>query len=276
MDEALRKSGDWPNIALKPGTLEHAATGEHVEQPENTRIGRSRGACRPISAPGDSEPADVENGAQNGLECDTREKLEADARDLQSRIWDAGCRHDGISLSHIMNLLDRQDAITRAEWCNEQGWWDSAEECNRATAKVHDLQDQVDSLEEEAESHKRTANRLHNEVEYLEGQLAELTAERDELREKNRRQRKQLFELQNAIHERNEGTLKRQWKQQVEELKAEAMRNRDGVERLTAERDDLRSRLKTQADSFAKLERDNAQLRDKLERVRELAGGDTQ
>ena len=124
MDEALRKSGDWPNIALKPGTLEHAATGEHVEQPENTRIGHSRGACRPIGAPSDSEPADVENGAQNGLECDTREKLE----------------------------------------------------------------ERVDSL--------------------------------------------------------------------------------------TAERDELRSRLKTQADSFAKLERDNAQLRDKLERVRELAGGD--
>lgn len=141
MDEALRKSGDWPNIALKPGTLEHAATGEHVEQPENTRIGRSRGACRPDNADCDSEPARVENGAQNGLECDTREKLEADVR------------------------------------------------------------------------------------------------------EKNRRQRKQLGELQNAIHERNDGVLKRQWKQQVEELKAEAMRNRDGVESLAekcqAQREEL-------------------------------------
>ena len=78
------------------------------------------------------------------------------------------------------------------------------------------------------------------------------------------------------LYDSDADMLKRQWKQQVEELKAEAMRNRDGVESLTAERDDLRSRLKTQADSFAKLERDNAQLRDKLERVRELAGGDAQ
>ena len=77
----------------------------------------------------------------------------------------------------------------------------------------------------------------------MRGKIDELTAERDELREKNRRQRKQLFELQNAIHERNEGTLKRQWKQQVEELKAEAMRNRDGVESLTAERDAYRERF---------------------------------
>ena len=209
MDVDESKIGEWPNVALIPGTNIHAATGEHVEQPENTRIGRSRGACRPISASSDSEPADVENGAQNGLECDTREtsvigqpvdnaqadsreKLLEDANSLCLELWDSdvisGWTTANVLKKDIIKLLDRQDAITRAEWCNEQGWWDSAEECNRATAKVHDLQDQVDSL--------------------------------------------------------------------------------------TAERDELRSRLKTQADSFAKLERDNAQLRDKLERVRELLGGD--
>lgn len=37
MDETLKKSGEWPNVALVPGTHTHAATGEHVEQPEWTR-----------------------------------------------------------------------------------------------------------------------------------------------------------------------------------------------------------------------------------------------
>lgn len=30
--------GVWPNVALVPGTHTHAATGEHVEQPEWTRM----------------------------------------------------------------------------------------------------------------------------------------------------------------------------------------------------------------------------------------------
>ena len=35
IDEA--KIGEWPNVALVPGTHTHAATGEHVEQPEWTK-----------------------------------------------------------------------------------------------------------------------------------------------------------------------------------------------------------------------------------------------
>lgn len=38
MDEALRKSGDYPNIAITPGTHRHAATGEPVEIPEWARM----------------------------------------------------------------------------------------------------------------------------------------------------------------------------------------------------------------------------------------------
>ncbi|MBQ9043833.1 MAG: hypothetical protein IJ111_13590 [Eggerthellaceae bacterium] len=30
--------GVWPNVALVPGTHTHAATGEHVEQPERTKV----------------------------------------------------------------------------------------------------------------------------------------------------------------------------------------------------------------------------------------------
>ena len=38
MDEALLKSGQWPNIALTPGTNRHAATGEFVEIPTGARM----------------------------------------------------------------------------------------------------------------------------------------------------------------------------------------------------------------------------------------------
>lgn len=38
MDEALKKSGDYPNIALTPGTHVHAATGEPVEIPASARM----------------------------------------------------------------------------------------------------------------------------------------------------------------------------------------------------------------------------------------------
>jgi hypothetical protein len=38
MDEALKKSGDYPNIALTPGTHRHAATGEPVEIPASARV----------------------------------------------------------------------------------------------------------------------------------------------------------------------------------------------------------------------------------------------
>ena len=38
MDEALKKSGDYPNIALTPGTNRHAATGEAVEIPASARM----------------------------------------------------------------------------------------------------------------------------------------------------------------------------------------------------------------------------------------------
>lgn len=38
MDEALKKSGEYPNIAMPPGKRVHAATGEPVEIPEWARM----------------------------------------------------------------------------------------------------------------------------------------------------------------------------------------------------------------------------------------------
>lgn len=203
MDEALKKSGDWPNIAITPGTRRHAATGEPVEQPEITRIGHPRGACRPDDADCDSEPANVENGAQNGSGCDTREELEADVRE-----WIDIATYKAFTpermLEVMLHWLDYQAAITERELC--------ARCTPYATTK--DYLDTIDKL----------------------------TAERDEL---NMRINGLVGELGDI-----EGTALS----------------------LQAKCDDLRSRLKIQADSFQKLERDNAKLRDTLARVRELVG----
>ena len=45
MDEALKKSGDYPNIAMPPGKRVHAATGEPVEIPASARV--DGGTCKP-------------------------------------------------------------------------------------------------------------------------------------------------------------------------------------------------------------------------------------
>ena len=38
MDIDEEKIGEWPNVALEPGTRRHAATGERVEQPWWTKV----------------------------------------------------------------------------------------------------------------------------------------------------------------------------------------------------------------------------------------------
>lgn len=121
MDEAMLKSGTWPNVAIVPGTLEHAATGEPVEQPENTRIGRSRGADGPKTAEPEQIPASVENRPQDGSECvDTREKILTDLKRLVREWHD----YDGnfmriynhVAYAQVKELLDRQAAIDRKEF----------------------------------------------------------------------------------------------------------------------------------------------------------------
>lgn len=72
--------------------------------------------------------------------ADSREEIEADARELQSRIWQAGAEHDGISLSHIIALLDRQAAITRREVLAQP---DERDE------QIAELQAKMDELEAE-------------------------------------------------------------------------------------------------------------------------------
>lgn len=45
MDEALKKSGEYPNIAMPPNERVHAATGEFVEIPESARMVATGQGC---------------------------------------------------------------------------------------------------------------------------------------------------------------------------------------------------------------------------------------
>lgn len=136
-------------------------------------------------ASAESAAQDMDNGiCVHMCPNDSREKLEEIA-------WEYAASYAGpydceAMAEAIIELLDRQDAITRAEWCNEQGWWDSAEECNRATAKVHDMQAQVDELTAERDELREKLRIEREAVEACNGCdiVDELTAERDEYREK--------------------------------------------------------------------------------------------
>ena len=83
------------------------------------------------------------------VEDDSREKLEADARALQKRIWQAGHDHDAISLSHIIELLDRQAAITANELTSQFDVPKSGKTTENSTAKneIRDFDDTREKLE---------------------------------------------------------------------------------------------------------------------------------
>lgn len=371
MDIDERKIGEWPNVALVPGTHIHAATGEYVEQPENTRIGRSRGADGPQAAEPEPEHAGAGSGVQDGAECvDTREKLEADVDrmvkehglywlrtyiiewlDRQAAITERGCEHvrealdyyseryaemdaeivkltaerdklneDCSSLDKCCNALEEELKRVRAErnicrWnlgelennigreiaelLDENGVievfkeplgkrrliTETQRQLEKQVAELTAERDELlkdldhalacpdcdccgwqaerDELKAEVEAQRKRANDAERGVlseewyvcrDRYEDDIAELTAERDELqrqlldnidtdmaientqlhcevndlleerdslREKNSNQRRQLSELQDAIHERNEGVLKRQWQRRIDELTAE-------------------------------------------------------
>lgn len=329
MDVDESKIGEWPNVALVPGTHIHAATGEYVEQPENTRIGRSRGADGPQAAEPEPEHAGAGSGVQDGAECvDTREKLEADVDrmvkehglywlrtyiiewlDRQAAITarevsdsyehKAERQSDRIFELHnkLADALERVDSLTaerdylmriteeleerngellesRAHWIDQavsiyrrfypgNEYAVPADVCRIVITKIDELTAERDELKAEVEAQRKRANDAERGVlseewyvcrDRYEDDIAELTAERDELqrqlldnidtdmaientqlhcevndlleerdslREKNSNQRRQLSELQDAIHERNEGVLKRQWQRRIDELTAE-------------------------------------------------------
>jgi len=175
---------------------------------------------------------------------DSREKLEEDARDLQSRIWDAGSRHDGISMSHIIELLDRQAEITRRE-CEDAAW---KANYKHMKARADKLQKQVDELKAEIVSlmQKKQPYTFNPEapienIKTICRYIDELTAERDRESEANRSHERVIAKLES---ERDALRIYRDsWVSKATVLEGD-------VDRLTAERDELREKL-SQAIGYA-------------------------
>lgn len=157
MDEALKKSGDWPNVAMTPGTYEHAATGEPIEVPESARIKNTEQSIENAESYDLSvreKPESVKSDDSYKL-VDTRELLEAEIRSE----YNGAIEHEA---DEIIGWLDRQAAITERQ-CMERATtervgWDCAE-CAEGLGK--ELDARCDPLKE---------------------RIAELTAERDQLK----------------------------------------------------------------------------------------------
>jgi predicted nuclease with TOPRIM domain len=210
MDEAMLKSGQFPNVAIMAGTdpaevmREHGQVIQNGEKYELADTRKHEPGTRHMDNGVSVQMCPNDTGAHSNVSqnlSDTREQLETDI--LFEYLEFPGDQN------RIFAYLDRQAAITRAECKNTFVHFAERLQLvqNGYDAALRDMQPKVD----------------------------ELTAERDELGEKNSRQRRQLGELQDAIRERNDGVLKRQWQQQVDAL--------------TAERDQLKADLKTANDT---------------------------
>lgn len=190
--------GQWPNVALVPGTHTHAVTGEHVEQPENTRIGCSRVTDGPNDANCGHEPAAVENRPQDGSECDTREKLEEDVRRIAFMFSPDTTPYGNPELelrAEIMDFLNRQAAITKREWLEGKThiFGMTFEEVRDLQIKVEELTAERDELQAaidvmnngqfysmykaKCEEYEQLKNRLIYKNEKLKALCEELNAE---------------------------------------------------------------------------------------------------
>lgn len=136
MEEALVKSGNFPNVAIKPGTNEHAATGETVEIPDGARSGDAQSLDTEET---EQVTAEAENEAESGSDCferDTREKLVADVWALFK------CCEEGEPLvNSVLSLLDRQADITY-RYCQE----DYEAMSDYMEGKISALRDKCDNL----------------------------------------------------------------------------------------------------------------------------------
>lgn len=169
------KSGDFPNVAIKPGTNEHAATGEAVEIPDVARSGDAQSLKTEKT---EQVPVEAENEPENGSECveqDTREMLVADVWALFK-----SCEEGEPLVNCVLSLLDRQADITY-RYCQEdyEGMSDYMEgkisalrdKCDKLTAQLHHAQacpdcdccgwtERIDALEERVKA-------LYGEIDAL-------------------------------------------------------------------------------------------------------------
>ena len=134
--------------------------------------------------------------AELDAELDSREKLEADVRKYYSHTVStllfppsANKTTDmlmSLPVDTVLGWLDRQEEITKGEWCTERGWWDSAEECTRVTAQCHEKDERIAELQ--AEIAKRDKG------------IARLKRQRDEARAERDMWRMRCGELLDAAH----------------------------------------------------------------------------
>ena len=165
MDEAMLKSGQYPNVAIEAGTdpaevmrVHGRADGEHMDNGVSVQM-----------CPNDT-------GAHSNVSknsSDSRERLEAEIAHL-SYMFNHG--DDRI----IKSWLDRQAAITRAE-VFENGEYD----CMTCDAKA-ELREQVDELTSERDELKERLERANKSLSTmgiirLNARIDELEAERDRL-----------------------------------------------------------------------------------------------
>lgn len=139
--------------------------------------------------------ADVDANDANATQ-DCREKLEADVRKHYSHtvstlLFPPSANKSvdmlmSLPVDTVLGWLDRQAAITKGEWCAERGWWDSAEECNRATALCHEKDERIAELQAEIDKRDRG--------------IARLKRQRDEARAERDMWRMRCGELLDAAH----------------------------------------------------------------------------
>lgn len=159
-----------------------------------------------LSAENDVSADSVDANDANAMQ-DSREKLEEDARALQTRIWRAGANSDGISLTHIIELLDRQAEITEHELCKQCDWPSlAAQPDEEAYERIANLTDDLEAayaknrvLRAHISRMQNGRNGWHIKAEKLQKQVDELTAERDALADdlltcnKEREEYRELF-----------------------------------------------------------------------------------
>ena len=211
-----------------------------------------------LAAENDVSKATVDANDESELQ-DSREKLEADARVLQTRIWKAGADNDGISLSHIIELLDRQAAITERDLCRQCCWPSlAAQPDQEAYDRIAELQAKVDELTAELERETLTACNTCAARLDLEQKVDELTEDY-----KASSNGLEILTLKNA-----------ELQTQVNKIKKANDDYRKEWHRVCAERvvlqasvDDLTDELEASHNAHAQAEHEAATLRDKLGRM---------
>ncbi len=225
MDEAMLKSGQYPNIAIEAGTdpaevmLEHGRevipdgekyeldSREHEPGTRHMDNGVSVQMC-PYDTGAHSNVSQNLSDTREDVLCvdhegnvtlckipDTRELLEADVRSE----YYGGIESEA---DEIIGWLDRQAAITRAE-VFENGEYD----CMTCDAKA-ELREQVDELTAERDKLKERLERANKSLSTmgiirLNARIDELEAERDRLQERNDRQGETIDELKAKVDELN-------------------------------------------------------------------------